>query len=447
VYISDLGGASASTYEGGPDENVFDITIGVAITIFAKTGNPQGVWYRRLGGTRLHKYQLLAHDSLEKADWVQVHPTTPNYFFVPHSIRTDEASFYGLRDVFKVFGVGIYTARDALTTAFTAHDLASRIKKFAELSVDEARTEFKLGKDAEAWSVAGAQDDLKRTKLDSDLIQDLNYRPFDHRVTYYTGKSNGFISRPTHDVMRHLLFPNNPSVVTCRLLTSEMWSHALVTDGMIDNCYISSASRERAYAFPLYLDHPGEGASPSIENLSTDFRTFIDARYEHHYTPQEILGYIYGVLYAPTFRTRYAEFLRIDFPRIPFPGSADDFESLSKLGWALVQAHLLRELPRRGLAAYYGKGDHTIVAVRYSPQEQAISINKTQFFKPMPQDVWDFHIGGYQVLDKYLKSRKGRALSLDEINHVGAIADSLAFTIGQMAKLDKAYRTAFAERG
>jgi predicted helicase len=184
-----------------------------------------------------------------------------------------------------------------------------------------------------------------------------------------------------------------------------------------------------------------------VENFSAEFRTFIDSRYEPHYTAEEILGYIYAVLHAPTYRARYAEFLRGDFPRIPFSKSADDFEKLSVLGWALVEAHLLHELPRRGLAAYPVKGDHTVEAVRYSPEEQAIAINKTQFFKPVPLAVWEFHIGGYQVLDKYLKSRKDRVLSLDEINHVGAIADSLAFTIEQMEKIDEAYKAASAERG
>ena len=111
-----------------------------------------------------------------------------------------------------------------------------------------------------------------------------------------------------------------------------------------------------------------------------------------------------------------------------------------------MQAHLLREFPRRGLAAYPGKGDHTVEAVRYSPDEHAIWINKSQSFAPVPQAVWDFHIGGYQVLDKYLKSRKGRILTLDEINHVSAVADSLAFTIDQMALIDIAYRKAFPDR-
>jgi hypothetical protein len=172
-----------------------------------------------------------------------------------------------------------------------------------------------------------------------------------------------------------------------------------------------------------------------------------DARYDHHYTPEEILGYIYAVLHAPAYRTRYAEFLRIDFPRIPFAERADDFESLSQLGWALMQAHLLRELPRGKLAAYHGKGDHMVEAVRYAGDEQAVWINKAQCFRPVPADVWNFYIGGYQVLEKYLKSRKGRVLSLDEINHLSAIADSLAFTIAQMGKIDGAYLKAFPDRG
>jgi predicted helicase len=209
---------------------------------------------------------------------------------------------------------------------------------------------------------------------------------------------------------------------------------------MVEKIALSSKTSNNAFVFPIKNDK-------GVENFSKDFRAFIDTRYEHHYTPEEILGYIYAVLHAPAYRIRYAEFLRIDFPRVPFPELADEFEKLSKLGWALVQAHLLRELPLKKLADYHGKGDHAVEAVRYLPQEKSIWINKTQFFKPVPQDVWDFHIGGYQALDKYLKSRKGRALSLDEIDHVGAIAGSLAFTIEQMAKIDKAYQTAFVKRG
>jgi predicted helicase len=150
-----------------------------------------------------------------------------------------------------------------------------------------------------------------------------------------------------------------------------------------------------------------------------------------------------AILHAPTYRKRYAEFLRIDFPRIPFCDTKAQFDELSKLGDVLVNAHLLRKQKRGKLAEYHGKGEHVVEAVRYSPAEQAIHINKTRHFAPVPEDVWNFHIGGYQVIEKYLKSRKTRKLSLDEINHVGAIADSLAFTITQMARIDEAYASAF----
>lgn len=239
--------------------------------------------------------------------------------------------------------------------------------------------------------------------------------------------------------MQHMLQPNL-ALLTAKSNKSPEPNHFFVSDRPSETK--AAESTIQSYSFPLYHYKPDKA-----ENLSPDFRAFIDARYEHHYTPEEILGFLYAVLHAPTYRTRYAEFLRIEFPRVPFPKSSDDFEKLSEFGWELVQAHLLREQPRSGLAAYHGKGDHAVEALRYSPEEKAIWINKTQFFEPVPQDVWDFRIGGYQVLGKYLKSRKGRTLTLDEINHVGAIADSLAFTIEQMAKIDEAYQKAFPDQG
>jgi predicted helicase len=244
--------------------------------------------------------------------------------------------------------------------------------------------------------------------------------------------------------MRHMLRPNIGLIFVRQVAhaTQSISVYALVTENVIDNRAFLS-NKGIAYIAPLRLvDDDG-----IHENLSTDFRKFIDARYEPHYTPEEILGYIYAVLNASVYRSQYAEFLRTDFPRVPFPLAAEHFEKLAKLGWALIQAHLLRGQKQHNLATYHGKGNHTIDSVRYSAEEQTISINKTQFFKPVPPAVWEFHIGGYQVLDKYLKSRKGRTLSLDEINHVGAIADSLAFTIEQMTKIDEAYKTAFAQRG
>lgn len=156
-------------------------------------------------------------------------------------------------------------------------------------------------------------------------------------------------------------------------------------------------------------------------------------------------GFIYAVLYAPTYRKKCNEFLRRDFPRIPFPESGTDFEALSRLGWDLVQKHLLRDVPALGLGKYLGQGGHEVEKPHYVAVEQAVYINATQHFVPVPPEVWNFYIGGYQVIDKYLKSRKGRKLTLDEIDNVTNVANVLAFTIDQMRKIDDAYRAAFGD--
>jgi predicted helicase len=249
---------------------------------------------------------------------------------------------------------------------------------------------------------------------------------------------------PRRELLDHVAHRNSLCLLVPRQIGISTWRHALVATVPAESCLVSTDTKSQNYVFPVQSHRSTEFPQ---ENLSPEFRAFIDAQYEHYYSPEQILGYIYAVLHAPAYRTRYAEFLRIDFPRIPFAEDKGDFQTLSDLGWKLIQVHLLREAPGFKLGEYQGKGDHIVESVRYSEQEQATWINKTQCFKPIPQNVWDFHIGGYQVLEKYLKSRNGRTLSLDEIDHVAAIADALAFTIEQMARIDAAYRVAFPGGG
>jgi predicted helicase len=314
-------------------------------------------------------------------------------------------------------------AADMIGTALSDRELAEKyeVKDNRDWKIREARTAIRDNPD---WK--------------KSIIR-CAYRPFDNPYCYFGPE---FMDYPRRELLDHVAHRDNIELVVSRQIGTADWRHAFVATDPANDCLISDQSREANQVFPFERFVADEGT----ENLSPDFRAFLDARYEHHYSPEEILGFIYAVLYAPTYRIRYAEFLRIDFPRIPFPDSKAEFDALSKLGWALVQAHLLRELPRSRLAAYRGNGNHVVETVRYDP-EQAIFINERQSFVPVPQAVWDFHIGGHQVLEKYLRSRKGRKLSLDEINHVAAVADALAFTIDQMAKIDEAYLAAFPERG
>ena len=229
----------------------------------------------------------------------------------------------------------------------------------------------------------------------------------------------------------------NIAVVVCRL-SNGPWQHVFVAVNAVDDSFVSNQSKERGFVFPLRFQGSENSPLTSVAFWTNATITTIARK--------KSWASIYVALNAPTYRTRYAGFLRTEFPRIPLPENAVNFEAVCALGSALVEAHLLREFPRRGLAQYHGRGASG-ESVRYSREDQRVAINKTQSFAPVPQGVWEFHVGGYQVLDKYLKSRKGRVLSLDEINHVGAVADSLAFTIEQMARIDEAYQAAFPDRG
>ena len=445
IYVLDLHGSTTKKEkapDGSKDENVFDIEQGVAISLFVKKlGLERGVWRGDLWGRRLEKYEATANGTLRAAHFVRIQPAAPHYLFVEQDAA--KRSIYergvSVKDIFAEGGTGIITKRDKLTVQFRKDEIWSVVQRFVALGPEEARRQFKLPADVRDWKVADAQSDIMRDGPSKKRVRGILYRPFDERFTYYTGRARGFLGWPVQRLVRHMK-ANNIALITARTNKSSEPDHFFIYDLPAETK--AGESTVQSYNFPLFVIDQDKDRN---ENFSPEFRTFINSCYDHHYTPEDILGYIYAVLHAPTYRTRYAEFLRGDFPRVPFPECADDFETLSGLGWALVQAHLLRELPRRGLAVYHGRGDETVEAVRYAPAEQAIAINKTQSFKPVPQDVWDFHIGGYQVLDKYLKSRKGRVLSLDEIDHVGAVADSLAFTIAQMAKIDEAYRAAFPD--
>jgi predicted helicase len=444
IYVPDLHGSAKKKDNvpfGTEDQNVFDIEQGVAISLFVKCANAEtGVWHANLWGRRIDKYLFTAEATRKSISWSPLRPSEPLWLFKPYD--ADAAALYqqlwSLRDILSPMGdpaPGFVTTLDEFAISFTAEEARQKVSKLLGThSEAEARRQFRLCTQAQ-WSYERAKAELPKVDLIS-ATRPIAYRPFDKRWTVWN--RNVAVHRRER-VMAHMR-PGNIAIDVCRVVSGE-WRHALAIDLPPDDSFVSNRTKERGFVFPLFI---GE-----LENFGAAFREFVDSRYEHHYAAEEILGYLYGVLYAPRYRTRYAEFLRTDFPRVPFPESADDFERLSGLGWALVQAHLLRELPRRGLAVYHGKGDHTIEAVRYSSQEQGIWINKAQFFQPVPQVVWEFHIGGYQVLDSYLKSRKKakRTLSLDEINHISAVADSLAFTIEQMAKIDKAYSVTFPDRG
>ncbi len=445
IYVLDLHGNAKKKErapDGGKDENVFDIEQGVAISLFVKKkGLERGVWRGDLWGKRIEKYKAAASAEIGSREWKHLKPDQPFYLFEPQNIklRSEYSEFLRIPELFEVSVLGFQTHRDDFAIAFTESEMKRRIQKLRDTSVSDQTIRDEFGvKDNRDWTLSGARN-LSRVQGSSNLIA-VAYRPFDERFAEF---SHIAMDRPRRELMEHVANRENLTLQLPRQVRSSDWRHALVAAVPAESCQISAQSREGNYNFPIWQYAAGE----KKENFTETFRDFLDARYGSHFNAEEILGYIYAVLHAPAYRKRYAEFLRIDFPRIPFAGSAADFKALSALGTGLVNAHLIKGQTRGRLAEYHGKGSHEVEAVRYSPAEQAVWINQAQRFAPVRPEVWEFFIGGYQVVEKYLKSRKGRKLSLDEINHFGHIADSLAFTIRQMQAIDAAYLKAFPGRG
>jgi hypothetical protein len=458
IWILDLHGSTKPKEivpEGLENENVFDIQKGVAVAIFIKKpGLNKGNWFSEFWGSRIDKYRAAAEAEIDKIVWKEVPHFEPYYMFRPldwtgwekykqgWQVADSLSPEDGKLQIFARNVLGFQTHRDHFAIGFSTTEMTARARDMISTALTDAdikeRYEISNNRD---WNLKDARASLRQI---SDWKRNLircAWRPFDTRICYF---GNEFMDYPRRELIDHVAWKKNVQLLIPRQIGSSTWRHAFVADDVAESCCISDASREGNYNFPLWIY--GTTEIPT-ENLSPAFREFLDARYDHHYTPEEILGYIYAVLHAPSYRSRYAAFLRLDFPRIPFAEAKLDFDALSELGQALVEVHLLKKPKPGKLAVYHGTGGHEVEAVRYSQQEEAIWISKTRCFRPVPEPVWNFHIGGYRVLDKYLKSRKGRKLVLAEIDHVTAVANVLAFTIGQMQAIDTAYLAAFHGRG
>jgi len=340
-------------------------------------------------GSRLEKYHFLSSNSLQEGHWNNLNPAKPYYLFrpaaAPVALNDAYRDFTSVTSIFPTRSTGVQTSRDKLVIGFSEQEIRARLDNFVDTSTDdeffrrtyfrEHRTGRHLRGDTRGWNLSEVRQWVRDNlaELQRSILR-IEYRPFDTRYVIYHPK---MVDWPRHEVMHHL-DDENVALLVPRQLSAEGFRHSFCANLPSEMCVISTKTKEQNYVSPLWLRLDSEENNTQVENFSTDFRMFLDTRYDHHYAAEEIFGYIYAVLHASTYRARYAEFLRIDFPRVPFPEGADDFEILSGLGWALVQAHLLRELPRRGLAAYHGRGDHDVEAVRYAPAEQAVAINKTQ---------------------------------------------------------------------
>ena len=465
IYILDLHGNSKKKErapDGSPDKNVFDIQQGVSINLFVKTGKKPDtalgeVFHFDLFGERERKDYFLRDHSLNQVEFKELKPAAPHYFFVPrdYKLESEYEKGFSVADLMPVFASGVVTARDRFTIHHSATEVQETIETFLGLSDQDARERFNLGADARDWKVSSARKELEADGPDYQRIVPIMYRPFDRRYTYYTGRSKGFHGDPRGKIMRHFLARENVGLTLSKQFKAfPDYHHVFITKEIFESSLVSNKTSEIGYGFPLYLypDADSEqqnldGRSSRKPNLNLDLvkeiATNLKMKFAHGeeqrrndaFCPEDLLDYIYAVLHSPGYRETYREFLKTGFPHVPFPANKEQFLALADLGAELRTLHLMesKELNER-IIAYRKGGDHIVRQVKRAKDE--VHINKTQYFAKIPDDAWNFHIGGFQPAQKYLKDRKGRELTFDERRHYQKIIVTLVETAKIMQKID-----------
>ena len=464
--------------DGSKDENVFDIQQGVAIGIFTRLKECTGksrVRHGDIWGTRDAKEKTLMGLSPKSRMLKKISPLSPSYYFVRRDTRLmkEYESGQPLTSIFPANSAGIVTARDKLTIGWSSDEVWKAVRDFINRPIEATREKFELGRDTRDWKVALAQEDIRSNGPSKKQIVPIMYRPFDVRFTYYTGQTRGFICMPRKRIMRHMLEGNNLGLISARSNKSPSADHFFCSRFVTEaKC---GESTTQSYLFPLYLfegkddvnSTSGGGGGGSNQgmmvfeprakydvrraNLNRNFIRELEAKLKLRFVetgkgdlkktfgPEDVFHYIYAIFHAPTYRERYAEFLKSDFPRVPLTSRKPLFKKLTSFGEELVALHLM-ESPRLDgfITAYNVPGDNLIEKVRYVDNRKRAYINKEQFFDGVPQDVWEFHVGGYRVCEKWLKDRKGGKLAFDDIRHYQRMVVALNETIRLMQDIDRA---------
>jgi predicted helicase len=461
---------------GGRDVNVFDIQQGVAIGLFVKAPSVGGgISHADLWGEREHKYRWLTHHGVGNADWLHVDPAAPFFLFEPFD--SSSAGTYHdwtpINEIMPLNVTGIVTARDALVTDLDKEALRSRISELRSTALSDERIREKyLGRtrskkyergDSRGWKLPEARRRLRNDKDWEQRYTSVLYRPFDIREMYYVP---WMVDWPRMDAMPHMLVGHNRGLVTRRAMVGEGSRYFFASKLPISDGLIRSDNRGSESLFPLYLyprigkpheslfnvwpkgkgDRTPNLDSTFVDRLSTSvgLRFVSDGRGDlfESLGPEDVLAYIYGIFHSSGYRKRYEEQLKLDFPRVPLPGNRAVFRDLASAGQDVLAMHLL-ESPKldRPITEYLGRRAPEVEKVSWTKSTVWLDKAQTIGFKGVREDVWNFHIGGYQVCEKWLKDRKDRTLSKDDIAHYQRIVVALSETIQLMKEIDEVIET------
>ena len=438
IYILNLHGNSRreeTCPDGSPDENVFDIMQGVSINIFIKTGKKEkgrlaNVFYRDVFGLRKEKYDILNNTSLKETNWQTLLPIEPYYFFVPKDFSVEEHynKGFSVSDIFKLYSAGIVTSKDEVNLWDTPKEVETMRNDLKSLPLEDFRSKYNAGKDSRDWSVERAKNDVLNHECS---ICNYIYRPFDYKYLAYTGTTNGVAAWPRHEVFDHFVGHENVGLVMSKQFGAGKRFIAYITNSLIDK---SSQPFAPYYVFPICL-YAKDGTV--VSNFKDEFIEQWKAL-KLEWDDKKVFDYIYASIYSVEYRNKFQEFLKINFPRIPYPKDSEQFERLAEKGAVLRRLHLMENAGawKTGLT-FPVRGSNLVESISFS--DGRVYINREQYFGNVSDLAWNFFIGGYQPAQKWLKDRKGRTLEYEDILHYGRIIYALEQTDRIMKEIDEIY--------
>ncbi|MEO8515507.1 MAG: type ISP restriction/modification enzyme [Flavobacterium sp.] len=462
IYTIDLHGNAKkkeTAPDGTSDINVFDIEQGVSINLFIKNGKKKAselgqVFHYDLFGKRESKYDFLIENTLKSTSYQKLENVSPHYFFTPKNFdeKVNYDKGFHLLELFLENSLGVLSKNDDVAISFNKPELKARIENFICLTESEVKTTYNIKNDSRDWILSKAIQDLKENYKDENY-KHITYRPFDNRWTFFTGKTKGFFAYSQNRIMKNLKNGNNYALISGRqgqAVGNMQWNLSFISNTISDqNIYY----RGGGSVFPLYIlkDNINQQnafeTTERIPNLNIEIvneiakglsLTFTNEKEAtpNTFAPIDLLDYIYAVLHSPTYRETYKEFLKIDFPRIPTPSDPGKFWQLVKLGGELRLIHLLESpTTEKYITQYPEDGDNIVTKPTY--KNGNVYINETQYFANVPEITWNFYIGGYQPAQKWLKDRKNRELSYEDILHYQKIIVALSETDRIMKEVDK----------
>lgn len=458
IYLINLHGSTMrrESTEDIVDQCIFNIRQGVSIAIFIKKKNSNTnelaqVFYKDIYGKRNIKLNYLSGHSFDDVNFSKIEPNPPLYTFriTDSELKKQYESGFKINELINRYVQGFKSERDSIAIQFEKTNIVDIVTAMRSNKTNEELCNHYGFKNNRDWSLERARDLAKKRKQWSNYFTEVQYRPFDKRWTYF---DKALITYPRPLVQSSIFGHENLSLCIGQqgnVMGDEEWSLVYCSELPVD---LNINPRGGAYLFPLYVYND----TLKITNYSSTIIDKIEIainkrlqepmdkeRIEDGFLPVDLIDYIYAILHSVSYRDTYHDFLQNDFPIIPYPESAEYFFSMAELGKKLRDLHQLKDIEQKDFITKYPisvpTDSNLVSSCKFEETEEGLGrvwINRYQYFDEVPTDAWSLNISGYQVLEKWLKDRKGKVLNSNDIRHYQKIVVALVKTMEVQEEID-----------